>query len=1139
MSSTARVVTLASALVMLACVSLLYVAFELRGIQTVLSVHRQAMATQGALLERHRAVEDGIEDAASRAVDLSRRLADLSTAHREEQIAHRLELERLRRDADDAETGEASSRLVEQAADLQADADALQAMALEARGGANSVQRVNGANRALAREIDGHIERTSNALDASLARTGRAWVVAFGLLALTLVAGGALVLICARESGRGLRRLAAAMAAACAGRGVALDASGPRHEPETAAADGFNAMLGLLDARTAAMEQAEQIVRSMNEAVLVVDAAGALCRANRAAEALLGRRESELRGMTLKDLLVDPWVAHRALAEPASTRPGRLDAELHQAGVGGVPVTLSVAGLSAADQPDERFVVVLLDAVEHRRAARQMADSEARLRDFAESASDWFWETGPDLRFTFFSSRFTEVTGLDPYSVLGRTREELPLDVPRAVWEHHLETLHAHRPFRGFVFPRTTPDGRRVWLSISGVPVFDGNGVFEGYRGTGADVTDRERAKLALVAARDASEAAARAKGEFVANVSHEIRTPMNGVLGMLDLLADSSLTTEQSEWVEIATRSGRSLLSLLNDILDFSKLESDRLELESTAFDVAALVEEVTDMLAEQAQTKGLDLVYRVAPGVPPAIVGDPGRVRQVLTNLVGNAVKFTREGSVAVTVEVEEPSTEGEGARLRVVVRDTGIGIAPSAHQRIFDSFTQADGSTTRHFGGTGLGLAISRRLTRRMGGDITVRSALGEGSAFTLEVACSVAETPPAKPGLGGETVLVVCGVDAERAALASQVEHAGGVAVAVNRADRVGAALSTVEAEGRVRTVLVDARALGADPAADLARLRAAVGPSARVVVITSRLSVDRRRLGAPAGVDAYAARPLGPVHLARCLRLAAADSARAAGGDGAVARVLLVEDNAVNRKVASGLLQRLGHEVETAVDGQAALVALANQTFDLVLMDCQMPVLDGYATATRIRQSDAPWAAVPIVALTANALAGDAERCLAAGMDDHIAKPVSRDKLHAAVQRWVGRDRAQAHSTAESVGAVDARAFAELRGALGSGVSAVVGLFREDGPARVVAMGAAARRGDAAAVTEIVDAARTLASTSASLGAARLSRLCAAVGAAAREGDLAEVERILGGISRELTLVLEALERLDASDGLAA
>ncbi len=656
------------------------------------------------------------------------------------------------------------------------------------------------------------------------------------------------------------------------------------------------------------------------------------------------------------------------------------------------------------------------DVTERRTALEQLQEQLHRTQELIEAIPVPVYLKDVEGRYMGFNKAFEAFFGIDRANLLGKKvgdlfsrRDDVEFHTTR---DAELLAAGGSQTYDATVIDG---EGRTRYTIYRKAALTRQDGAITGLLGTIIDISDRKETERALTHAKLAAESANRAKSEFLANMSHEIRTPLNGIIGMTDLVLDSELGAEQLEHLQIVKASADSLLTIINDVLDFSKIEAGKLLIESIPFDVAKAVSDTLKTLALRAHQKGLELLSDIPADLPRSLVGDPGRLRQILVNLVGNAIKFTETGEVEVALRVVERSMAS--VTLQVSVRDTGIGVSVDKQQEIFRAFSQEDTSTTRRFGGTGLGLSICNRLVELMGGNIWVESEPGRGSTFIFRLPLQVDMREAASPqaaGLKGRRILVVDDNEVNRRVLCGMLEKQNVAVTAV--ADGL-AAIRHVESGAPVDCVILDAQMPGLDGFAVAERLLAM--PACRGVPLlmlsSGAMRGDAQRCR-ELGLAGYLSKPVAADELFSALQRVLQDAASATPGKavaelvtrhalreaGAGLRVLVVEDHPVNQKLIVSLLQRWGHDVEVASDGEAGIQRLFAGQFDLVLMDVQMPVMDGLEATRQIRRIEAreQRPRMRIVAMTANAMQGDREACIEAGMDDYLVKPIKAPELMA-------------------------------------------------------------------------------------------------------------------------------------------
>ena len=910
--------------------------------------------------------------------------------------------------------------------------------------------------------------------------------------------------------------------------------------------------------------------------VLILDTVGRIEWANDAVMRFSGIGMQEMRGRRAHTLMRGSATdsgAIRRMAE-AVVRGEPCKIEFVANARSGEQRVLEVEGQPLRDDQGRYFQYALIspDITERKR-------TEATLRESAEYFRALFDESpvpstilSSDHRIVRANAAHTRMLGYAVDQVIGKDPITFvhPDEIDAAYTLRNEMDRSAERAQFTFERRMLKGDGTVVWVRGHSVRFCDASG--ERFRLTMLEnITDAKESERVLRDAKEIAESASRAKSQFLANMSHEIRTPMNGVLGMTELLLGTALNDKQRRFADAVYRSGETLLEIINDILDFSKIEAGKFELESVDFNLRTMVEDVFEMLAPRAHQKRIELASHIGPEVPTIAKGDPTRIRQVLTNLVGNALKFTETGEVVVTVAAR---AEDGRQRVQFEVRDTGIGLRAEALQKLFTVFMQADQSMSRRYGGTGLGLAISKQLVELMGGSISVESQFGEGSTFRFDVPLANGDTdavaaPVNLQQLRGRRVILVEDNPTNRSILEMQLKA---VEMDVATADHGATALELMRAAARANTpfdvAVIDMKMPIMDGLTMAATLRSDPHLAAiKMVMLTSLASSNEAQQAYENGIDQYLTKPVRQHELLEALAKSLSRDPPAVVRSAALikghrAKVLVAEDNVVNQEVARAMLRDLGCEIRLADNGREALNALRSQAFDIVFMDCQMPEMDGFEAVRRFRsaaQADFETALdTPIVALTANALAGDQERCFAAGFDEYLPKPFKQQQIDALLARLTRQtDLRSASRTRKQVASVQIPT--PLASGAGAGEKPVLDMsvierireMEQRGAARLLERlietytstatklmadaELALAHSDAVMVRHAV---HTLKSSSANVGATTLSERFALVEVQAREGNTQDAEHEWPAVRIEYARAVQALQALLAVENAA-
>ncbi|MCS7220115.1 MAG: response regulator [Anaerolineae bacterium] len=893
------------------------------------------------------------------------------------------------------------------------------------------------------------------------------------------------------------------------------------------------------------------LIDNLPDHIYIKDAQSRFVLINNALTQYIGiSTPDELIGKTDFDLLPREVAARFYAEEQEIIRSGHPLVDRERQSVlspGNHPRWLLVTKVPLRDEHGEIIGIVGInkDITERKQMEEALAREQHLLQVLMDNVPDHIYFKDRESRFIKINQSLAQWFGLsDPAQAIGKTDFDFFTEEhARQAYEDEQKILQTGQPLLGIEEKETWPDRPETWVLTSKMPLRDREGRIIGTFGISRDITERKRMEEELRVAKEAAEAAARAKSEFLANMSHEIRTPLNAIIGMTSLLLDTPLSAQQREFAETIRTSSDALLALINDILDFSKIEAGKLELETSPFDLQLCIEEALDLVAPQAMAKGLELAYLVHNGTPISLIGDVARLRQVLVNLLSNAVKFTDHGEVVVEVTIDKehlPTIQsrltaagGSPVSLHFSVRDTGIGIPQDQQARLFQSFTQLDASITRKYGGTGLGLAICKRLVEMMGGKIWVESEPGKGSTFHFTIAVQSAPAQLRRyrvqdPSLRGKRVLIVDDNPTNRRILTLQTQAWGMIPTPAASGQE---ALSFLRQGLAFDLAILDMQMPEMDGVTLAREIRKLLsGQALPLIMLTSLGSRGQAELSEE--FAAYLVKPIKPSQLYDTLQAVLAraiPSPRVSTTAPSILPadrplyILLAEDNLINQRVTLRLLERLHHRADVAANGFEVLEALQRQPYEVILMDVQMPEMDGLETTRWIRQRFPPERQPYIIALTANALQGDRERCLEAGMDDYLAKPIRLEDLAHALQRVPARVE---RPTEPTINREALQRFHEMMGEDSDALGDLIDGFLTEAPRLLEQIHQALATGEASVLQR---AAHTLKSNAALFGAETLATLCREVELLAKEGTLVRVEDKISRIEQEWRRVQLALK----------
>ena len=930
----------------------------------------------------------------------------------------------------------------------------------------------------------------------------------------------------------------------------------------------LEAEVGARQTAETAFAEKHQFVSAVMETcgalIIVLDRAGRIVNFNAACERTGGYKFDEVRNRVFWEMLPPPEeiavVSEFFETITAGNFPNQI--ENHWRTKNGERRLIAWSNTALLDDRGAvEFVIGTgIDITQNKLAETKLQVSERRYRHLVDKSLGFVCTHTLDGTVLSINPAAAGALGYEPEEIAGRKLFDFMPRVGHPLVKDYLEQMTRDGENSGFLHLLTKTGETRIWKFRNALTVEEDQSrpVVFGYA---LDVTALKQMEAELKEARDAALESARLKSEFLANMSHEIRTPMNGIIGMTGLLLDTELADEQRDFAETIKHSADALLTIINDILDFSKIEAGKLSFETIDFDVRTTLENTVEIFAEAAQRKGLELLSLIEPNVPTALRGDPHRLRQVLTNLIGNAVKFTEKGEIVVRVGLRQDREQT--TELQFSVTDTGIGIKEAAQKNLFQAFVQADGSTTRKYGGTGLGLAISKQLVEMMRGEIGVSSEAGKGSTFMftaeLEKQANPLIAPPPLADLRGARVLIVDDNQTNRRILSLQTAQWGIVSDEAADGETALRKLREAKLNGQPFDIAILDLMLPAMDGFEIAkRIKDnSLISDTRLILMPSFGQRGHALTAQNHGIGGYLIKPVRQADLFECLATVLSANAKTPENirqepvmnqrfvtkhlldehrTRRNARILIAEDNVVNQKVAALQLEKLGFTIDVVGDGEAALSALENQNYSLVLMDCQMPGMDGFAATREIRRrEDGAQKRTPVVALTAGAMQGEREKCLAAGMDDFLTKPFRQNELAAIVERWMTIENEVKFVTGKLpqielnqdfrqclADDVTAR-FAELEAEVGAEIVSVIGkLFADDSLERIARLKQAAADID---IPQLKREAHGLKGSCSNIGAQTVADLCRALEQEIEHENFTEIRATV----KQIAAALEELQ----------